>query len=726
MNGSCKSSRVIVKNIPKYATPEMVKKHFSKLPRVNITDVKIMKTPGGISRCFCFVGFHSESEAFRALEYFNKSFFDTCRIEVSIAKEVGSSELPRPWSKYTKSKSASDEKTSEPIKKKVSETEKQERATKFLESLDVPASSFIMKQPKKSMLWGNDDGYQNELTILPCNLENTAEESLSESEYGDNYDKLGQNTANNNTDANSEDEDEDHQIIQTPQESILMKNDEADSEAKRLFIRNLAFSCSKESLQELFSPFGLIESIHIPLSRESKFPKGIAFVTFASASSALDAYEKVDGTIFQGRLVHILPAKKPQTSLHDKQPVAENGTSSSVPHNPLFLKESNVAQSIAHHLGVRKEDFLSSRDGGSLAVRVALSEASLINLQKKHLEDNGINLIVFENMADPNIPKSDTCLLCKNIPSGTSEDELARLMGKFGRLCRFVFPANSSLAICEYIDSSEAKKAYASLLGSNFHSQPLLLSWSPLGVFKDESNPIPKIVRTLPNKESSPEQENNVKTCSLYIKNLSFHTNEQTLLDFFRSNMTSAPSKSKIRSVRIPKKHSLHKNDGSDQLSLGFGFVEFETPEACKLALDKLQGAVLDGHQLELSFSNQSNSSQKGDNKLKHSIKEPPSNKATRLLVKNVPFEATEKELRELFGSFVQIKRVRLPKKFGGQHRGFAFVDCATHNEACDAFALLGNVHLYGRHLVIEWALDQGTADEIIEKLHPDDLAIYE
>ena len=42
----------------------------------------------------------------------------------------------------------------------------------------------------------------------------------------------------------------------------------------------------------------------------------------------------------------------------------------------------------------------------------------------------------------------------------------------------------------------------------------------------------------------------------------------------------------------------------------------------------------------------------------------------------------------------------------GGVHRGFAFVDFSTHQEAEAAMKSLGSAHLYGRHLVIEWAND--------------------
>lgn len=53
-------------------------------------------------------------------------------------------------------------------------------------------------------------------------------------------------------------------------------------------------------------------------------------------------------------------------------------------------------------------------------------------------------------------------------------------------------------------------------------------------------------------------------------------------------------------------------------------------------------------------------------------------------------FQATAKELRELFSSFGQLKRVRLPKKFDGGHRGFAFVDFLTSQvRPCDFCAIV-------------------------------------
>lgn len=48
-----------------------------------------------------------------------------------------------------------------------------------------------------------------------------------------------------------------------------------------------------------------------------------------------------------------------------------------------------------------------------------------------------------------------------------------------------------------------------------------------------------------------------------------------------------------------------------------------------------------------------------------------------------------------------------MPKKMDGQHRGFAFIDFLTKQEAKTAFESLGATHLYGRHLVLEWAKEE-------------------
>lgn len=91
MSLSCHSpsarSRLIVKNLPNYLSDARLKEHFGQ--RGLVTDVKLMTRPDGTSRRFGFVGYRTEEEARDALAYFNRTFIDTSRIQVDLAKRIG-------------------------------------------------------------------------------------------------------------------------------------------------------------------------------------------------------------------------------------------------------------------------------------------------------------------------------------------------------------------------------------------------------------------------------------------------------------------------------------------------------------------------------------------------------------------------------------------------------------------------------------------------------------
>jgi multiple RNA-binding domain-containing protein 1 len=118
------------------------------------------------------------------------------------------------------------------------------------------------------------------------------------------------------------------------------------------------------------------------------------------------------------------------------------------------------------------------------------------------------------------------------------------------------------------------------------------------------------------------------------------------------------------------------------------------------------QGTVLDGHALILRFCENKRSDKVG----KDSNKDKP---CTKLHVKNIAFEATKRELRQLFSPFGQIKSMRLPKKNIGQYAGYAFVEFVTKQEALNAKKALASTHFYGRHLVLEWANDDNSMEAI-------------
>ena len=99
--------------------------------------------------------------------------------------------------------------------------------------------------------------------------------------------------------------------------------------------------------------------------------KGFAFVTYVMPENAVKAYSQLDGTTFQGRLLHLIPgkAKLSEEELAEKEGIAIDGSSSSFKKqksakdkakaesthnwNSLFLGSSAVADLMADRYGVR-------------------------------------------------------------------------------------------------------------------------------------------------------------------------------------------------------------------------------------------------------------------------------------------------------------------------------------------------------------------------------------
>lgn len=133
---------------------------------------------------------------------------------------------------------------------------------------------------------------------------------------------------------------------------------------------------------------------------------------------------------------------------------------------------------------------------------------------------------------------------------------------------------------------------------------------------------------------------------------------------------------------------------------LGYGFVQFPTKEGVVKAIKIYQNSLLDGHTLQLSVSKKKVDQTTNRRKKQQLGFEP---KSAKLVVRNVAFEATKQDLRDLFKEYGTIKGIRQPKKMDGQHRGFAFIEYETIEEAMQAYTSLANSHLYGRKLVIEW-----------------------
>lgn len=503
----------------------------------------------------------------------------------------------------------------------------------------------------------------------------------------------------------------------------------------------------------LFEKYGPLADVNMPIDPILRQPKGFATVTYVIPEHAVKAFTELDGTAFCGRMIHLLPAKTEKLDnesddegLSFKEKKAKKlkaQAKSSHNWNVLFLGANAVADVVASNYNTTKEQLLNDNNKNtSAAVRLALGETQLVVETKAFLEDNGVYLDAFNRPAKK---RSKTCILVKNLPAGTDKNEIKPLFEKHGHLARFLMPKHGITALVDFIEPFEAKKAFTKLAYSQFKHTPLYLEWAPENVFvkssekttneskesvqeeMDTSNneetkpggkqPAPSNAKeTKPQMHKSSKEDIPIETkddisdseependTTLFVKNVNFRTTDETL----RSHFSGC---GKLHSVNIAKKKD-PKNPGQF-LSMGYGFVQFVRKEHANEALKVLQSSTLDGKTLELKRSERGNT-----NEVRTSKKNAKSTvqNGTKILARNVPFQANRNELHEIFRAFGEIKTLRLPKKLSpgsDQHRGFAFVDYHSKADAKMAFeALCQSTHLYGRRLVLEWA-DQTDENE--------------
>ena len=78
---------------------------------------------------------------------------------------------------------------------------------------------------------------------------------------------------------------------------------------KKLYVGNLPFSASDESLQQIFAQVGTVESAKIIQDRDTGRSKGFGFVEMATDQEAADAITKFNGADYEGRPMTVSEAR---------------------------------------------------------------------------------------------------------------------------------------------------------------------------------------------------------------------------------------------------------------------------------------------------------------------------------------------------------------------------------------------------------------------------------
>ncbi|OAQ66900.1 multiple RNA-binding domain-containing protein 1 [Pochonia chlamydosporia 170] len=501
---------------------------------------------------------------------------------------------------------------------------------------------------------------------------------------------------------------------------------DAISRTSRLFVRNLPYSATEEDLREAFDEFGTLQEVHLPVSAAGA-TKGFALILFADPSDAVKAFQTMDGATFQGRILHIIPASAKREQGLDEFGISKlplkrqnmirkkaEAASSSFNWNSLYMSQDAVNASVASRLGVSKSELLDPTSADA-AIKQAIAETTVIQETKAYFAANGVDLEAFKSQR-----RGDTTILVKNFPYGTTMEELRKMFEEHGQVLKVLMPPTGTIAIVQFAQSNHAKAAFGKVAYRRIKDSVLFLEKGPKDLIREDVSGSAQAGKVTTDQQatgvqklsvndllSSGDKAEEVETTSLFIRNLNFTTTTSRLAEAFESldGFVSARVKTKMD----PKKPG-------QTLSMGFGFAEFRSKAQAQAALKVMDGYVLDGHTLGVKASH------KGQDAAEERRREDRAKKSaaqrTKIIIKNLPFQATKKDVRSLFGTYGQLRSVRVPKKADFTARGFAFADFVTPREAENALNALKDTHLLGRRLVLDFAEAEAVdAEEEIEKM---------
>ena len=694
------STRVFVQNLPPQCGVKELRAHFGAY---EVTDVKIPKKKGAKGGCrgIAFVGFRTAEDASAAVARLDKAFWRTSKLRISNAEQrkrdappaaeadvdappptkkartAPEPSEPRPNAKQTRrerfyelmgagANASRDAFDATPAREEEEEEEEEEEGAEADDASDddsaVDIEALVAPTPEKDAA-AFDDGL-DDLAYLRTKAKE-AEEEEEEKE-----------------DEDEEDEDEDEEEEEEKEEEEEEEEEDDDEAGARLYVANLPYDASEGEIEDLFAAYGTVSEVHAPLHKETRQPLGFAFVTFVLPSAADDAAAALDGASFMGRALSVVAAAKqkkrgkeraPRTFSERREMERKKKALSGHGHGELLrghVRSDAVAAVAAKGLGAAKGDLFKAASSET-AVNLALAEAAVQGETSAYFKEAGYD---FDTAA-----KSRVGVLVKNLPADATKADLETLFAPHGALARVLLAPAKTTAIVEFEEPSEARTAFKRLAYRRFKHGPLYLDWAPA------SSPSAIAPKSPPTKATVAADDDDdtevVLGATVFVKNLNFKTTPQGLKAHFAGLG--------LRACSLPPANR------AGHANRGYGFLEFESKDAASEALGRSK-KPLDGHVLGLELSTKKGLGPDPDRRKKAS--------KTKLVVRNLAFAVVANDVKQLFEAFGQLKKVRLPKRFDGRHRGFAFVDFANPRDADTAKAALKSAHLYGRHLVIEWA----------------------
>ncbi|KAM7539189.1 hypothetical protein Aperf_G00000057417 [Anoplocephala perfoliata] len=433
---------------------------------------------------------------------------------------------------------------------------------------------------------------------------------------------------------------------------------------------------------------------------------------------------------------------------------AEMKSLASVAHNwnALFVTPDAVATYLSAKFNVSKEELLNPAGSGSVAVRLAHGEAQLVHEIRDFLQRQGVRLDLLTS-ASPQNPTTATALggrrdkaeaksattsrvisgrvfLLKNLPVGSTQADVEELVRKKSRKgahsldppTRIIVPPLGITAILEYDLPQVARLAYKALAYEPYNDNVLFVQWAPEDIFKPLEGPPEESDQT-----KRVEQIENEEDRSKYFRF------DEDLEENVEYGAKKADATEKTEVDGDNKNNGIQKQEAKNAVTGAVKMKKKEDKKSRKRRKhSEKEGTELgasvqtdeDGGELPPKIAKSDNADEEefaiirepsdavppvedhGPATRKSAIGKEEAEQISRILiVRNISFQANQNELKEFFKPIGGLLKVRMPKKPSGGHRGFAFVEFASEDQAKSALVTFGiNSHFMGRRLNIEYA----------------------
>ncbi len=83
-----------------------------------------------------------------------------------------------------------------------------------------------------------------------------------------------------------------------------------------IYVGNLSYEVTEQDLTSVFSDYGTVKRVYLPMDRESGRMRGFGFVEMSTDNEETEAIETLDGAQWMGRQMRVNKAKPRENNAH--------------------------------------------------------------------------------------------------------------------------------------------------------------------------------------------------------------------------------------------------------------------------------------------------------------------------------------------------------------------------------------------------------------------------